>query len=54
MKVDGSSSSSSSSESSMSGDDDDEDDEGHNESGNPRPIGSKELGFQGGRADEGR
>ena len=45
VKVDGSSSSSNSSESGASGYDDDEDDEGHDESGNPRLVGSEELGF---------
>ena len=44
VKVDGSSSSSSSSESGVSGDDD-EDDEEHDELGDPRPVGSEELGF---------
>jgi hypothetical protein len=51
VKIDGSSSSSSSSESGASGDEDDEDDD---ESGNPRPIGSKELGFQSGGTEEKR
>ena len=51
VKVDGSSSSSSSSESSAS---DYDDDEGHDELRNTRPVGSEELGFQGGRANEGR
>lgn len=35
----------------MSGDDDDE---GHDELGNPRPIGFEELGFQGSGAEEER
>ena len=54
VKVDGSSSSSSSSESSASGDEDDVDDDEQDESGDPWPIGSEELGFQGRRAEEGR
>ena len=54
MRIDGSSSSSSSNESGASGDSEDKDDEGLDESGDPRPVGSKELGFRGGEAEEER
>ena len=45
VKVDGSSTSSSSSESGMGGDECDADNDEHDESGDPWPVGSDELGF---------
>ena len=54
VKVDGSSSSSSSSEFGTSDDEGDADDDEHDESGDPRPVGSDELGFQGHGSEEER